>query len=78
MRPTTTKIKVEIDITRTLVSEIHIVVRNKDRDNWNLSIKSWTWECPEYCSHYKAQRHNDDNWYGWNIATWSDLKKVLT
>lgn len=33
MRPTTTKIKVEIDITRTLVSEIHIVVRNKDRDN---------------------------------------------
>ncbi|KAG5572696.1 hypothetical protein H5410_062462 [Solanum commersonii] len=57
-RPTTTKIKVEIDITKPQISEIQIAITNEDGA---ISQRVEYENVPDYCFNCKAQGHSDDN-----------------
>lgn len=58
-RPTTAKVKVEIDITRDMVTEIQIEVQNKDGSIEVINQRVEYENVPEYCFHCKAQGHCD-------------------
>ncbi|KAH0722874.1 hypothetical protein KY290_005530 [Solanum tuberosum] len=58
-RPTTAKVKVEIDIRRTRVTEIRIDVRKENGEIEFISQKVKYENVPEYCFHCKVQGHSD-------------------
>jgi len=60
-KPTTTKIKVEIDITKAQISEIQIVVKNEDGELESTNQRVEYENVPEYCFNCKAQGHSDEN-----------------
>ncbi|KAH0750080.1 hypothetical protein KY290_029312 [Solanum tuberosum] len=60
-RPTTAKIKVEIDITKAQIAEIQIVIKNENGELESIKQRVEYENIPEYCSYCKAQGHSDTN-----------------
>ncbi|OIT02899.1 hypothetical protein A4A49_54772 [Nicotiana attenuata] len=58
-RPTTTKIKIEIDVTKTLLHEVQIDIMNENGQMESIIQKVEYESIPEYCSHCKMQGHSD-------------------
>ncbi|XP_070029285.1 uncharacterized protein [Nicotiana sylvestris] len=58
-RPTTAKIKIEIDVTKTLLHEVQIDIMNENGQMESIIQKVEYEAIPEYCSHCKMLGHSD-------------------
>ncbi|KAG5599737.1 hypothetical protein H5410_031107 [Solanum commersonii] len=60
-RPTTTKIKVEVNLTKNMVTKIQIKVKGEDGKYESLTQRVDYESVPDYCFHCKVKGHKDDS-----------------
>jgi len=60
-RPTTTKIKVEVDLSKIMVTEIQIKVKDEDGKSESITQRVEYESVPDYCFHCKVQGHKNDS-----------------